>query len=59
MQKKNIVCYQTFGKWSADYVENGKRFALHKACCNTKAKAYAIAAQCIDYLNKGVNGYGI
>lgn len=49
---KNIRVYQTFGRWSADYItENGKRFALHVACTATKADAIQEAKTIVDYLN--------
>ena len=49
---KNICVYQYYGTWNADYVmDNGKRFALHRCCCRTKANAYEIAKQNVDYLN--------
>ena len=52
--KKNIVCYINGGKWQADYIDKttGKRFGLHRSCCNTKDLAYRLACDSIDYLNK-------
>lgn len=50
-QYKNIKLYQTFGKWSANYSEDNKTFALHVACTNTKAEAYKIAKDQVNYLN--------
>lgn len=49
---KNIECYQTCGSWQADYVANGKRFALHRCCCLTKKSAYAWAKDQVDFLNE-------
>lgn len=50
---KNIVLYRTWGTWQADYrLENGKRFGLHCCCCDTKKKAYEIAKEEVDFLNK-------
>lgn len=49
---KNIVLYQTWGRWSADYIDNGNRFGLHGCCTRTKRDAYRIAKQMVDYLNE-------
>lgn len=50
---KNIKAYQTFGRWSADYVtDDGKRFGLHVACTATKAEAIKEAKQIVNYLNE-------
>lgn len=50
---KNIDCYETCGRWSADYVVSDKRlFTLHNDCCATKKRAYELAKKMIDYLNK-------
>lgn len=49
---KNIKCYQTYGRWQADYIrEDGSRFALHRCCTRTKADAYIIAKREVDYMN--------
>lgn len=48
---KQIVCFQYYGGWNADCIENGKRYALHRVDARTKADAYAIAKQEVDYLN--------
>lgn len=49
---KNIVLFQDFGQWHADYMENGKRFALHRSASRTKSLAYKIAKEQVDFLNK-------
>lgn len=49
---KGIHVFQTWGTWQADYVmENGTRFALHRACLPTKAKAYELAKMEVNALN--------
>jgi hypothetical protein len=52
---KNIVCFTTCGRWQADYMSDGKRFALHRCCTRTKAAALAIAKHEVDYLNRKEN----
>lgn len=53
MHYKNIICYNSFGTWQADYqLPNGKRFALHRACCLTKKAAYELAKEQIDFLRR-------
>jgi hypothetical protein len=47
----NIICFEDNGKWHADYKADGRRFAIHRACCNTKRAAYEYAKECIDYMN--------
>ena len=50
---KNIICFQYYGTWQADYKEpKGKRFPLHRHCNGTKAEAYALAKQEVDYMNE-------
>lgn len=49
---KDIVLFLHWGTWQANY---GKQFALHRACCRTKADAYAIAKAEVDYLNAKAN----
>lgn len=49
---KHIICFQYYGTWNADCVYEGKRFALHRACCATKANAYEEAKAQIDCLNE-------
>lgn len=46
---KNIICFKCFGKWHADY---DSRFAIHRATLRTKAEAYRLAKQELDYLNR-------
>jgi hypothetical protein len=49
---KNIVVYQYWGTWQADYDDgNGNRFPLHRWCCTTKVNAYNIAKKQVDWLN--------
>lgn len=49
---KHIKCYQYWGSWRADYDDgNGNKFPLHRWCCTTKANAYTIAKQQVDWLN--------
>ena len=57
--KKYIFCFVNGGRWQADYAENGKRFALHRACTKTKAEAYKIASEQIDYMNRKEKNYAI
>lgn len=53
MKYKNIICYNSYGTWQADYqLPNGKRFALHRACCLTKKAAYELAKEQVDYLRR-------
>ena len=47
---KNIICFESFGRWYADY-RGERRFALHRASLGTKADCYALAKECVDYLN--------
>ena len=50
---KNIICFQTCGRWYADYKpENGARFGLHGASCRTRKEAYIIAKEEVDFLNE-------
>lgn len=49
---KNIVCFQTWGTWQADYNNGEKRFALHRLCCKTKKQAYKYAKEEVDFLNE-------
>ncbi len=49
---KHIEIFEADRVWQADYVRaNGTRFALHRACCDTKAKALAEAKANVDVLN--------
>ena len=50
---KNIECFESYGRWYADYVDiaNNKKFALHRASTATKALAKALAKIEVDYLN--------
>lgn len=48
---KNIKLYETYGRWSADYYDGNKYFALHASCCETKKEALEIAKEMVDYLN--------
>ena len=50
MKYGNIILFQSYGTWQADYAENGKRFALCRGCSSTKAKAYQEAKECVDYM---------
>ena len=53
MKYKNIICFETCGRWQADYLgSDGRRFALHRCCCPTKKIAYIIAKHEVDYLSK-------
>lgn len=54
---KNIECFRSWGRgtWCADYVGDGKRFALHRMCVATKETAYEIAKLDVDYLNRKEN----
>lgn len=49
---KNIICYQSYGCWDADYNDHGTRIALHRCGCRTKAYAYEIAKANVDYMNR-------
>jgi len=52
MAYKNIVCFMSYGRWYADYVdESGKRFALHRCSCKTKDQSVLLAKCQVDYLN--------
>jgi len=51
---KNIVTYEYYGGWDADYVQDGKRFALHRCGFLTKKEAYEEAKQAVDYLNRNL-----
>lgn len=51
MTYKNIIVFQTCGKWHADYL-GACRFALHRASCRTKADAYKLAKEQVDYMNR-------
>lgn len=53
---KNIVLYQTFGKWSALYSSIDGTFTLHACCTDTKVKAYQLAKDMVDYLNEKTKG---
>ena len=53
----HIEVFECNGMWMANYVRaNGTRFALHRACCDTKAKALAEAKLNVDVLNM-LNGF--
>ena len=55
----HIEIFEQDRVWQADYVRaNGTRFALHRACCDTKAKALAEAKANVDVLNL-LNGYTV
>lgn len=49
---KNIICFMTYGRWDADFSDGGTRYALHRCACKTKAEAYNIAKDNIDYMNR-------
>ena len=51
----NIIIFENYGRYYADYSANGKRFALHRASCGTKAEAYELAVEQIEYLNEKAN----
>lgn len=51
MKYKYIVVYFSGYGYQADYNDGKTQFALHRACCKTKARAYNEAKQQIDYLN--------
>lgn len=48
---KNIVLFQTYGAWNADYIDGEKRFGLHRGANRTKAQAYTEAKRQVDRLN--------
>ena len=49
---KNIVCFQDYGRWHADYVcDDGTRFALFRGAAKTKKLALALAKDDVDFLN--------
>lgn len=50
MKYKYIVVYFSGHGYQADYDDGKTRFALHRACCKTKAQAYEEAKQQVDYL---------
>ena len=49
---KNIVCFQSYGRWHADYNDDGAQFALHRCALRTKAAAYEEAKAEVDYMNR-------
>lgn len=51
---KNIECFESYGRWYADYVDiaNNKKFALHRASTRTKAQAMVLAKYEVDALNR-------
>jgi len=49
---KNIILFQVYGSWQADYYDGEKRFALHRMCAPTKKSAYAWAKFDVDYMNE-------
>lgn len=49
---KNIVCFQEYGRWHADYQSENGRFGLHGAALRTKADCYELAKEQVDYLNE-------
>ena len=56
---KHIEIIEISGCYHADYVRpNGTRFPLHRASCDTKARAMAEAKANVNVLNL-LNGYGI
>lgn len=58
-QYNHIEIIKINGLYHADYVRpNGTRFILHRASCDTKAKAMAEARANIDVLNL-LNGWEV
>lgn len=51
MKYKYIVVYFNGYGYQADYNDGKTHFALHRACCKTKARAYNEAKRQIDHLN--------
>ena len=49
---KGIILFQSCGLWNADYTYGGARWALHRAGTSTKKRAYEIAKDNVDYLNR-------
>ena len=49
---ENIIIFESYGQFHADYMDNGKRYAIHRAACNTKRAAYEYAKEQIDYMNR-------
>ena len=54
---KNIILFQTYGRWYSDYEDNGRRFALDYSSCGTKATAYELAKKVVDYLNNQAKNF--
>lgn len=48
---KNIVLYENFGSWYADYNEDGNRFAIARTAERTRKMAYKVARDQVNYMN--------